>query len=138
MKKIILLMLISTNVYADADSIWLAKTIYHEIRGGDIRDKQAVALTVLNRKVKKKTTFKQVVTQRGQYDFYKKRLKIDKKSKEWKDALAFTDDFLANPPKDFTNGSTFFHNRKIKPDWDMKKIKRTVKIHDHIFYKERV
>lgn len=138
MKKFILLMLISTSVLADAENNCLAETIYHEARGTSKKSKQAVGLVVLNRKLKKMKSICKVVKEPGQFDYVRKKLKIDKKSKEWYDVLAFTEHFVKNVPIDFTNGSTLFHNVKVHPKWDRHKIKKTMMIDNHIFYKELV
>ncbi len=136
MKKFILLLLISTSVLADSESDCLAETIYHEARGTSKKSKQAVGLVVLNRKQKKQKSICKVVKEPGQFDYVRKRLKIDKRSKDWYDVLAFTDDFIKKKPFDFTGGSTLFHNVKVHPKWNRKKIEKTLMIDNHIFYKE--
>lgn len=135
-KAIFLLLLISNNVFADVETNCLAKTLYHEVRGATKRNKQAVGLVVLNRKKIKHSSICTIVNEHGQFDYVKRKLKVDKSSKEWKDILAFTIDFLNNAPKDFTNGSTHFHNTKVNPNWPKSKFLKTIKIDNHIFYKE--
>jgi spore germination cell wall hydrolase CwlJ-like protein len=136
MKKFILLLLISTSVLADAESDCLAETIFHEARGTSKKSKQAVGLVVLNRKNKRQKPICKIVKEPGQFDYVRKKLKIDKKSRDWYDVLAFTNNFIQHVPKDFTDGSTLFHNVKVHPRWNRKKIKETFKLDGHIFYKE--
>ena len=58
----------------------------------------------------------------------------------WAESIALANELLSayNEIQDVTHGAVFFHAHYVRPDWSKwKKVERTVRIDDHIFYRLR-
>lgn len=103
----------------------VAAAIYHEARGeGDI-GQRAIAHVILNRAKKRGMTPCQIIRQPGQFHF---KMRGSYSGGDWYKAYRIA----SNPGADPTYGAHFFHNKSVNPRW---KLKRTVTIKNHIFYK---
>lgn len=138
MKKFILLMLISGAVLADSETTCLAEIIYHEARGAGDKERTNVANLAINLAKRNHKTVCSTMRIKNKFDHVRLRFKpIDKSRDEWKDVKHFTDQFVSKPRVDTTNGATLFHNVKVHPSWDYKKLQRTVSTKYHHYYRER-
>jgi len=119
--------------------LWLTLNIYHESRGQPDMQQMAVAHVTINRANESGETIKEVVKKRAQFSW---RLDRKKRAEEpWKtDPEVFLKCGLnavrALHGPDFTNGSTYFHETRVRPKWAKKK-KMTGRHGRLIFYKER-
>ena len=127
----------------------LALNIYHEAKNQSDRGKRAVALVTLNRVMSDRypDTICGVVKQ-GRYDNGKFELHkcqfswfcngvSDKPTheKSWKKSLDIANMIIDNSSNqhDYTDGSLWYHADYVSPEWS-KRLNKTVKIQDHIFY----
>lgn len=112
----------------------LADNIYNEARGEPISGQKAIALVTLNRTKKTKKNVCEIVYQKGQFSWTKRRNLTTIDQSVYNDILQLAKYVYNNFPmvNDITNGATHFHSSKIKNPWNFKK---TVRIGDHIFYK---
>lgn len=134
------------NVNISEEEItWLIKNIYFEARSQSHAGQMAVMMVTLNRVDSPKfpNTIKEVVTQGGtrrhrcQFSWY-----CDGKSdkvynwKAYNEIKVMVEAFLpiTHIITDITEGALFYHATYVSPDW-ASKMKRTVRIDDHIFYK---
>lgn len=125
----------------------LACNIYREARGESDSGMLAVGFVTLNRKDHEKfpSTVKKIVYQSGQFSWTKATgtFKVYEEE-QWNKSLSFAKTLikLHNNNKivydalDITKGGTYYHARKVRPYWT-KVMVRTVKIDNHIFYKEK-
>lgn len=128
----------------------LAKAIYFEARNQSFEGKIAVAAVVLNRVkvgVHPNTICEVVHTgcqfswncdKTKQYDPAKHRKQEERDA--WDDALELAKlsiiAYNNGDFKDVTRGATYFHANYVKPYWARwKKLERTVRIEDHVFYR---
>lgn len=122
----------------------LASAIYHEARGESVEGQQAVAEVVLNRvdDASFPKTVCGVVEQRAQgscqFSFT-----CDGKSDAPTDQAAFVRAeklaraMLDGFPRSVTDGATYFHTRKARPDWSRRFI-RTAQVGAHLFYRRPI
>ena len=111
---------------------WLTLNVYHEARDQPTEGKLAVAQVTLNRARKKKRTVEEVVLEKNQFSWVKQKPIVQ----EFDAFVQCTSVALhAMTHNDTTKGSTHFHANYVKPGW-RKKMKRTMQIGDHIFYRE--
>lgn len=128
----------------------LAKAIYWEAKNQSIDGKLAVGLVVMNRVRSDQfgDTVCKVVYQGCQFSWVcnGKKKKNPGKSKNaedreaWAESISLANELLLQYDsfKDITKGATYFHAKYVKPDWSRwKKMERTVRIEDHIFYRAR-
>ena len=128
----------------------LAKAIYWEARNQSLDGKVAVGYVVINRVNAGlwKDTICGVVYQGCQFSWVcdgkgKRNLHMLTNEDEkiaWAESIALANELMIsyNEIQDVTDGATFFHAHYVKPDWSKwKKIERTVRIDDHIFYRLR-
>lgn len=110
--------------------VCLATVVYLEARGEPYKGQLAVAEVVMNRVEKEEypESICAVAKQKGQFKF-KKGLKL-------KDTLAMEAavEVIEHKPN-LTKGATHFHSGK-KPGW-AKRMKETIKIGGHRFYKTK-
>ena len=117
--------------------LWLALNIYHEARSEDQMAQIAVAHVTLNRSRQHKKSVKTVVLENSQFSWT-----ILKSKKDWapKDLRAFQQcmesAYIALNGHDFTQGSTFYHERKIRPYWAKEYI-YVADFGSHRFYRRR-
>jgi spore germination cell wall hydrolase CwlJ-like protein len=136
----------------DADVRCLALAIFHEARGDTFDGKTAVANVVMNRVergvyARGDNNICGVVFNGCQFTFACTRLKHydPGKSKNsvvrsvWDDVQDFARNamlsYYSNGFIDITNGATYFHAPKVRPNW-RKKVERVGQIGAHIFYRK--
>ena len=147
---ILILFGMSGKVEANSDIHCLAENIYFEARGESTAGKMAVALVTLNRVMDERfpDTICGVVKQTkyypsGRIDLHSCQFswycdgKPDtiKDQNCYKDILLIAEVMYTYETEDFTEGSLWYHSPKVKPKWSMVYTK-TVKIDNHIFYKD--
>jgi len=128
----------------------LAKAIYWEARNQSLDGKVAVGYVVINRVnaglwkdsicgvVYQGCQFSWVCEGKGKRNLYK--LTNEDEKIAWAEAIALANELLIeyNDIEDITKGAVFFHAHYVRPDWSKwKKVERTVRIDDHIFYRLR-
>lgn len=128
----------------------LAKAIYWEARNQSLEGKIAVGLVVINRVNAGlwEDTICGVIFQGCQFSWVcngnakknpAKNNNFDEQN-AWAESISIANELLSgtNEIQDITRGATYFHARYVKPYWaKWKKIERTVRIDDHIFYRMR-
>lgn len=121
----------------------LADNIYYEAGNQTENGKVAVALVTLNRSNSWRfpKTICQVVYQRSrwkcQFSWVCNRNRQIKYWKQYEESQEIANKVLLNYDnmEDITFGATFFHRNDIRPPWLNPRIKKTVAIGRHIFYK---
>lgn len=111
----------------------LAAAVYHEARGEPLRGKEAVALVTMNRADWERRRVCHEVNRPGQYSWAGKGLKHDDHD-AWMDARKVAADVLYGRIRDFTDGSTYFHARAIRPSW-RRKMHYVMTVGGHRFYR---
>jgi N-acetylmuramoyl-L-alanine amidase len=111
--------------------ICLALNIVHEARGEPVLGQLAVSKVVLTRAKNDLSKVCQVVFKPYQFSWTITMTGLPD-SMEFERALKIA--ALAVRMDDFTGGATHYHADHIRPTWS-RKMKRTVKIGRHIFYK---
>lgn len=112
----------------------MMETLYHEARGEGVKGMGAVASVVMNRARQANKSVCSIVYERKQFSWV--FVTKDKSIKgNIRDVLSITHKALAGYLVDVTDGATHYHATYVKPKW-AKRLKRTVKINNHIFYKE--
>ena len=128
----------------------LARAIYWEARNQSFQGMVAVGLVVMNRVHDGQfaNTPCEVVYQGCQFSWVcSKRKKMnpanvgnDNDKQAWAIAISLANELLLMNDKfnDITNGAIYFHAYYVNPHWSRwKKIEKTVRIDDHIFYRVR-
>lgn len=119
----------------------LARNIYHEARGESFSGKLAVAFVTQNRVEENFaedicSVVYHKIQERCQFSWYCNPLLKDKRLNNslYKESFKIAKLFYFNHVimKDLTHGSTFYHAKSVFPNW---KLKKTVVIGQHIFYK---
>lgn len=121
----------------------LAQNIYHEARSEPEQGKQAVAFVTLNRTQNEKfpSDICGVVKQKSrsvcQFSWFCSKVKLDRSSEAFKDALETALFVYANYERlyDVTQGALFYHADYVNPRW--RGLEKTTKIGRHIFYNFR-
>lgn len=119
----------------------LQEAIYFESRSEGIAGQLAVGLVVMNRVRDKRwpDNVCDVVHQKWQFSYYsdgKPEIYHDKKAKQlaWNRA----EQVFYGTVVDFTEGSLYYHTNYVEPEsWDYSKIKRTMSLDNHIFFKDQ-
>ena len=125
--------------------IYMAKTIWGEARGEGAIGMQAVANVIMNRVDRGGwygASIKDVVLKPYQFSCWNdtdpNRAKLDKLTVadlQSSGALQIAQQVINGQLPDITGGATEYHNKNILPDWDYSKLKQTVQIGNHIFYR---
>jgi N-acetylmuramoyl-L-alanine amidase len=102
----------------------VAIAIYEEARGESELGKKAIAHVIYNRAKHRELTPCQVIRQPGQFSF---KIKKSYKGRTWDSVYRIAQ----NPGIDPTAGAYFFHNKRVKPGWHLKK---TAIIGGHLFF----
>lgn len=117
--------------------LWLTLNVYHEARGENVKGQMAVVYVTLNRAEKRDMTIKEVVLEPNQFSWTNQKKKNYwnvKKTKAFMDCMKVV--YKALDSKDFTNGATYFHNIRVRPDW-RKSMKYVGTYGNHKFYKTK-
>jgi len=113
--------------------LWLSLTIYHEARNQEPLDQMAVAYVILNRA--KNSTVKEVVLADKQFSCYNSGIQMPLDFKALATSVQISVTALSG--RDFTQGSTHYHKKSIKPYW-RHKVTFVGQYGDHLFYKKLV
>jgi len=112
----------------------MMETLYHEARGEGVQGMEAVASVVMNRAKRSKKSVCSVVYERKQFSWL--HVTKDKHIRgNIMNILSITHKALSGALVDVTHGATFYHATYVKPSWAKHKV-MTVKINNHIFYRE--
>ena len=126
---------VSAKELSKAEITCLTKNAYHETGNQGEKGILATVFVVLNRT--KDSRFPsspcRVISQTAQFSWYGKG-KVVKDHKTYKEIEVLVREVVSGKHRDVTQGSVFFHSTKVKPSW-CKKMTKTVKIGDHVFYK---
>ena len=126
---------VSAKELSKAEITCLTKNAYHEAGNQGEKGILATVFVVLNRT--KDSRFPsspcRVISQTAQFSWYGKG-KVVKDHKTYKEIEVLVREVVSGKHRDVTRGSVFFHSTKVKPSW-CKKMTKTVKIGDHVFYK---
>lgn len=130
--------------FTNEDIYWMAKNVYYEAGNQSGEGLLAVMQVTMNRVYDDRfpDTIKEVVTQKNkggcQFSWYcMKKLPYDEKRfLEIYDYVKAVLPFL-HAMNDLTHGAIYYHATYVKPYWAKVKLK-TIKIGDHIFYKEKM
>lgn len=114
----------------------LAKNIYHEAGIESSKGKAAVAQVTLNRVANPAypKTVCGVVHQKNQFSWVGSKVKIDYKSKAWKESTRIAYKALLKQTYVLSKNVLFYHAVYIRPAWKYQKV---AVIGNHIFYKEK-
>ncbi len=121
----------------------LAMNIYQEARGEPIPGQYAVAMVTMNRAKHDKSKVCKVVLKPHQFSWTtglvknKKLAKggLPKDEEAWSRAKTIAKVVMARGRRfDITNGATFYHALRVKPEW-AKTMLATKVVGQHIFYK---
>lgn len=120
----------------------LAQNIYHEARSESETGQQAVAFVTLNRANDERFpsdvcgVVKQKTKSTCQFSWFCQRVKLDKTSDAYREALQIALFVYTNYAKlnDITGGALYYHADYVRPKW---KLQKTISIGRHIFYKEK-
>jgi spore germination cell wall hydrolase CwlJ-like protein len=129
------------SVY-DQDQLYcLAQNIYFEARGESIEGQAAVAWVTLNRLMgdDHPNTICRVVWQDRQFSWtHDGKSDTPRDAVSWERAqdIALDMVYIWDPELDPTSGSTYFHERSIRPSWS-RSFERVGQIDNHIFYADR-
>ena len=123
----------SAKVESNNEINCIAKAVYAEARGESREGQRAIAHVILNRMRDNDMTACEVISSRGQFT-YDHRFKVTEKE-AYHAAQDIAREALEGE-KDPTHGAISFHIKKVHPCWDSK-MKRTVTIGHHYFYRER-
>lgn len=137
---------IEATIDPDRQIDTVARTIWGEARGEGARGMQAVANVIMNRTARGGwygLTPAEVCKKPYQFSCWNendpnraKLLAVTDSDKEFRQALSIARDAVNGDLIDITDGATEYHAKNIKPEnWDYSKLKQTVLIGNHIFYK---
>ena len=121
-----------------ADETIPIQTVFLEASGEPMEGKIAVAEVIRNRAKRSGESFDEVCLKPNQFSCWNSRVYSDLRlfqmtGADWQAASrAWVESEFSN----ITNGSTHFHTISISPSWS-RKMKRTVRISNHQFYKEK-
>jgi spore germination cell wall hydrolase CwlJ-like protein len=129
------------SVYDDAQLYCLAQNIYFESRGESLEGQAAVAWVTLNRVLDHRfpNTICKVVWQDSQFSWTQDgNSDVPGEAMSWDRAQDIALDLVYNydPELDPTSGSTYFHERSVRPSWS-RRFERVGQIDNHIFYADR-
>lgn len=111
----------------------LALNVYHESRGENFKGQYAVAQVTMNRADDDPRRVCSVVYEPKQFSWTGK-WHPKPKGEAWDNAKTVAGLALNQAFPDYTNGATHFHVKSVHPTW-RSKLKRTVVIGSHIFYR---
>lgn len=112
----------------------LALNVFYEANTEPELGQLAVAHVTMNRAQHHKQNVCKVVYASKQFSWTSQEDLRKPSREDLKEARKIASLVIAGQTKDPTNGATYFHHVKVHPRW--KKLKRTVQIGNHIFYKK--
>lgn len=120
----------------------LTDAIYFEARNQSVRGMVAVGQVIMNRKRSGEfgKNVCEVVHQRVnrvcQFSYLckSKEYRVVNDPDSWETASRVAHNTYHGYVTDITNGATFYHSRRVKPNW-RKNVEKTVIIKDHVFYR---
>lgn len=120
----------------------MALNLYHESRGENVAGEYAVALVTMNRAHGDTKQVCPTVLKRKQFSWTNalvknKTLVAAGKPRDqiaWRRAVIIAKIALSGKLYDFTNGSTFYHAKSVRPAW-RKSMMLTRVIGQHVFYR---
>ena len=126
---------VSAKELTKAEITCLTKNAYFEARNQGEKGILATVFVVLNRTKDSRfpSTPCKVIHQPQQFSWIGKG-KVVKDHKTYKEVEVLVKEVVDGKHKDITRGSTHVHTTKVNPSW-CKKMTKTVKIKDHVFYK---
>ena len=126
---------VSAKDLSKAEITCLTKNAYHEAGNQGEKGILATVFVVLNRTKDSRfpSTPCKVISAPFQFSWRGKG-KVVKDHKTYKEVEVLVKEVVDGKHKDITRGSTHFHTTKVNPSW-CKKMTKTVKIKDHVFYK---
>ena len=126
---------VSAKDLSKAEITCLTKNAYHEAGNQGEKGILATVFVVLNRTKDSRfpSTPCKVISAPFQFSWRGKG-KVVKDHKTYKEIEVLVREVVSGKHRDVTQGSVFFHSTKVKPSW-CKKMTKTVKIGDHVFYK---
>jgi N-acetylmuramoyl-L-alanine amidase len=126
----------SQSQTASTEDECLAVAVYFEAKGEPFDGQLAVARTVMNRAKSGRfpNSLCGVVMQRSQFSFVRRGgfPPIDKRSKNWRQAVAIAYIARENLYKSRISDALFFHAAYVSPGW---KLTRIAAVGNHIFYR---
>lgn len=114
--------------------LYLTLNIYHEARSEDQLNQLAVAHVTLNRARQKNLPIKDVVLQPFQFSWTIDTNPFDIKEPEQL-LVCLESAFLAIDGFDFTDGSTYYHLKRVHPYW-ADHYQLIAQFGSHLFYKD--
>jgi spore germination cell wall hydrolase CwlJ-like protein len=141
---LMILAAISAPATASADAVTLmARTAYFEARSDGSRGMLAVCFTIMNR-LKAGThgdTIGEIVHRPAQFSVWlpggaARRIGVDARDPHYRLALQAARLALAGAVKDPSHGSTYYHERSIRPGW-ARGMRRVAVVGRHVFLKPR-
>ena len=127
----------------------LLRAVWHEARGESFKGQLFVSKTILNRTRSERfpQSICKVVYQKYQFSFVhqlpmnkqyvRPKTTSEKELLKQLEALSTVVIWIDRIGWDFTQGSQFYHSVNVKPRWDYKKLEKTQRIGNHIFYKRK-
>ena len=120
----------------------LTDAIYFEARNQSVKGMIAVGQVIMNRKHSGKfgKNVCEVVHQRVKrvcqfsYLCKNKSYRTVNEPESWDLATRVAHNTYHGYISDITNGATFYHSRRVRPNW-RKNVEKTVTIKDHVFYR---
>lgn len=116
------------------DLTCLTQAVYFEARGESLPGKAAVANVVMNRF--NKGNYKSVcavTSQKNQFSWWPYRKARILEQQKWEESKMIANLVYSGLIIDNSRGATFFHERKIKPNWT-RKLTKVGTIGSHVFY----
>lgn len=125
------------------------RNLYHEGRGEGLVGQAFIVKSVLNRvrDTKHPHSVCKVIYQNKQFSWThqipKNKQQVPNKTTSEKELLKRLEVvstvviWIDRLGWDFTEGSQFYHSVNVKPRWDYRKIEKTQRIGNHIFYKRK-
>lgn len=119
----------------EAAILCLTLNVYHESRGEDFKGQVAVAQVTLRRANYELSNVCKTVYKPRQFSWtHQNPAPPDKSGTAWLRARQVAILTVHDVIPDVTNGSTHYHEKRVKPLW-RKSLTRTVVIGRHIFYR---
>lgn len=132
----------AVHAMSSKDVKCLARNIYYEARGEDIKAQIAVANVTINRVKHSKypDSICKVIHQPYQFSWttgYKRPHESKVDIEAWRLAVKIARNAINGKYGDVTRGATHYHSVRVKPSWaKSRKVKRVARIGKHVFYRK--